>query len=638
MPPTYSELKSGFKLGPWKVLPDRGLLEQGDIRHHVEPLVMDVLLVLASNQGQVVSKDQLVEKVWRGRATADDAITAKISALRSKLGDDSKHPVYVETVQKRGYRLKSSVELRTSEDGKPVSSLKLRIALPILVAGLSIAVFAAYTFWPRNDPIDSVAVLQFRNLSDDKEKYQYMADGFSEELVVSLDQVPNLRFTRGPGASSSDSLQTIADELDVDVVISGSLRTDGNKIRITVEMISANGFQIWADRIDGASKDIFSIQERVASQVRSKLLGERGHTSQVMSRPVNSDAFDFYMRGLFFLAKRDVASLEQARALFEETITFDPAFGPAYLRQAITLILLADYAPEKKGELYDLALAIADRGTEADPGIQESIQLIYGFVHHQRGNWAEAADAYATALQAVTVYPDAFHWHARFLGDIGFADQALSEALTAREMEPASQILNSRVAVAYLWRGDMVNAALYFRVANAMGVGVPDHHFGYAIFLLRDGRVEEARESAKIALALAQVSDRWVDPVFDSLANPADAELRSVAISFIDAIAADGSIPPYLPMTLWSLFGQSNRMMQLANEWPEDAGVIKNLELIYQDEFKSFRQEPDFPRLLDKLGLTRYWSNIGCKWSADHVVCGTVQITLTPVPEEIQIA
>jgi len=199
MPPTFTELQRGFELGPWTVIPERGLLRQGEVEEHLEPMVMDVLVVLASHQGDVVTRDQLVDAVWDGRATTDEAIAQKIAALRYKLGDDSKTPKYIETVQKRGYRLKVTVELPDAPEPEQRSASYVRVSRPVLLAALATLAIAVIIWWPpTTKPIDSVAVLQFKNLSDDKEKFQYVIDGFTDELVNSLHQVPKLKIVQGP--------------------------------------------------------------------------------------------------------------------------------------------------------------------------------------------------------------------------------------------------------------------------------------------------------------------------------------------------------------------------------------------------------------------------------------------------------
>ncbi len=622
MPPTVTDLQRGFKLGPWAVIPERGLLRQGKVAKHLEPMVMDVLVVLASQQGDVVSRDQLIDAVWAGRATADDAIAAKIATLRNKLGDDSRHPDYIETVQKRGYRLKMPVELPGASQPEQRGAVYVQVSRPVLLAALAALAIAVFIWWlPATNPTDCVAVLQFKNLSDDQEKFQYVVDGFREELVISLNLVPSLCFTRGPELSDDRTAQMIAKDLGVGVIVTGSLRTDGDKIRITVELVSADGFQIWSDKFDGAADDVFSLQERVATEVRDKILGEKGQQIKAASRPASPEAYDRYMLGRFFLAKRDIESLQHARALFQETIEIDPNFGPAYLHLAINYLLLADYNLQQRRQIFAQAIEVANRGAQADPSIRAPVAIIYGSVDHQLGNWAAAADAFATAFRGETVYPTAYHWHARLLGDLGLLDRSLQQALTALSMEPASQILNSRVAIAYFWINDIPKAQYYFEVANNMGVGASVHHFAYTLFLIRDNRLEDARATMKFGLKLAQSDDWWVDPMIDALVHPGNQEMRNIAFEAVEKMIADG-VSPFITMTVWALFGQADRVMEIAMQVAEsEPGTLYELEIIYLDEFKVLREHENFPALLQALGLTDYWNSIGCRWSDDQVHC-----------------
>lgn len=631
MAPSFTDLQGGFELGPWTVVPERGLLRQGDDKEHLEPMVMDVLMVLASHQGSVVTRDQLVDAVWEGRFVADEAIVAKIATLRKQLGDDARHPIYVETIPRRGYRLMMPIGLPDVAEAEAASKRRPpRYLFPIV---LVIAIVGAWRFWDGGDPlvpppddgsIESVAVLQFRNLSDDKEKFQYIVEGFSEELVVPLNQVPNLKITRGPQLSDDTSAAKIAEDLGVDAVISGSLRADGDQIRITAVLISANGFQVWTNRFDGAAGDVFRLQENVATEVRNAILGETGEQIRAPSRPASAEAYDRYMRGLLFINKRDKESLDRAQTLFEETIEIDPKFGPTYLQLAMTHLLLSDYSTGRRREVFEQAIGVATSGVEADPSIRESAQLIHGFVHHQYGDWTDAAAAYEAAFRGMTVYPTTYQWHSRLLSALGLLEQSLQQAIAARAMEPASQVLNSRVANAYLWINDMTQARHFFEEANRMGPGAPIHHFGYTMFLMRDGRLEEARASTRIAVGLLQGNDFWVDPIFNSLANPEDPDLRNIAFGATEQLVANNTLP-YVTMIIWALLGQADRVMEVAMNLAESGKLYEHesaqVEIIYLDELKPLREHEEFPALLQKLGLSDYWTSIGCQWSDDQVLC-----------------
>ena len=627
MPPTLTDLQSGFELGPWTVIPERGRIRQGDLKEHLEPMVMDVLMVLARQQGKVVTRDQLVHEVWNDRFVADEAIVAKIATLRHKLGDDSKNPKYIETIPRRGYRLIMPVELPKIAEPKRTKESARGFRRLLAFATVVAAAFLVYFLINVNQvQINSFAVLNFKNLSDEKEKNQYVVDGFREELVISLSQVPDLQVKRGPELTDERSAENIARQLNVDAVINGSLRTDGDKILVTVELISADGFQIWAGRrFEGAADRIFNLQETVATEVRDIILGEKGERIRSASRPANPEAFDRYMRGQFFLDQRDLESLQRAEQLFQETIDIDPNFGPAYLRLAITNLLLSDYQVDQRRQIFQRAFEIVKQGVLADPSIRSSAAMIYGFVDHQFGNWAAAEESFATAFEGVPVYPTAYQWHSRLLSALGFLDRAVDQAITAVSMEPDSQVLNSRLAITYLWVNDLANARRYFNISNSMGVGSPIHHWAHTMFLIRENRLDDARTSTKYALSLLPaLSDWWVDAVFDGLANPDDQEIREIAIETVRRMVKAGE-PPYVTMITWALFDRPDEVMAIAMNVVESETLYAHesaqIEIFYLDELSQLRKHKDFPRLLQALGLVDYWKSIGCRWSNDQVQC-----------------
>jgi DNA-binding winged helix-turn-helix (wHTH) protein len=121
---TYTDLIKGFEFGPWTVLPERDLIRDGDEQRHIEPMVMNVFVVLASHGGGVVTRDQLIDAVWDGRPQADEVITRCISALRRGLGDDAKTPKYIETLQKRGYRVMLRVRLPDAMEPEKRAALR----------------------------------------------------------------------------------------------------------------------------------------------------------------------------------------------------------------------------------------------------------------------------------------------------------------------------------------------------------------------------------------------------------------------------------------------------------------------------------------------------------------------------------
>lgn len=152
-----------------------------------------------------------------------------------------------------------------------------------------------------------------------------------------------------------------------------------------------------------------------------------------------------------------------------------------------------------------------------------------------------------------------------------------------------------------------------------MNLGAPIHLMSYALFLIRDKRIDEAREVARAAMILYEIDASWVDPVFDELLK--DATAASMA-SVLDEYAARNLMQPVALVTFRAMAGQAELAMEIAWKLVDDPRFFE-MELIYLDEFKSMRQHPDFPRFLDEVGLSEYWASVDCRWSPidDQVVC-----------------
>jgi TolB-like protein len=207
---------------------------------------LDILCVLASAGGAVVTKDELMARVWAGVVVGENNIQVHISALRKALEEDGNGESWIVTVAGRGYRLLRPREPRGADDPDPARSLQVP-----------------------DKP--SLAVLPFLNLSGDPEQ-EYFADGMVEEITTALSRIRwlfviarNSTFTYKGRAVD---VKQIGRELGVRYVLEGSVRRGGNRVRITAQLIDAEtGAHLWADRFDGSLEDVFDLQEKVAVSV-----------------------------------------------------------------------------------------------------------------------------------------------------------------------------------------------------------------------------------------------------------------------------------------------------------------------------------------------------------------------------------
>jgi DNA-binding winged helix-turn-helix (wHTH) protein/TolB-like protein len=608
-----SDLRRGFEFGPFTIIPERGIVRRDGEDVHLEPKQMDALVTLARHQPGVVSKDLLIEEVWGGRATADESIVQCIKGIRQALDkDDPRDPKYVETIHGRGYRL--MVPLKIPEPEVPEVA---RMQIPrswIVGAVVAVVVLViALILQPSFEPIESVVVTRFENLSGNE--VPPITDGFTEQLITTLHQIPELVVKKGRLPAVDESDEQIAADYDVLSVVRGSVQRYEGQLRITARIVDSDGVNRWAGTVDGTVDDLFNLHEQVAIQVRDAIVGKSRDSFTAPNKPTNSVAYLRYLRGQSFLERRDLSSLEQAAELFLESIEIDPAYGSAYLALANTYVLLADNDAQES--MFDLALATVEEGITRDLSISEHAQTYIGYVQTKRGEWSAATDSFETATSSTTEYPPAQHYYSRLMAATGRIDDSLAAAKAAWEMDREDPVLTSRLAIAHFWKNEMEAARQFYDIANAMDFGAAIHLQSYALFLIRDDRINEARELVRRALTLYQFDASWVDPIFDELARSPNSESM---VAVLEEYSARKEMLQNALVIFWVLAGQADRAMEMAWKLVDDPTYFE-IELIFLDEFRILRQHEDFPRLLDELGLTDYWRSAGCQWDNDAGIC-----------------
>ena len=244
---------------------------------------------------------------------------------------------------------------------------------------------------------------------------------------------------------------------------------------------------------------------------------------------------------------------------------------------------------------------------------------MFGFIHHKRGEWLEADEAFRLALNAKTVYPLTRHWYSRFLATVGRLDDALEQAQLAYEQAPDNPNMASRLAIMNLWTSDVAAAGRFFDITNSMGQEAPIHDLAYAMYLIGNGDIDEARRFTKIGLENYSIDSEWVDNVYDGLENP---DLRARSVSRVSDLEQNSDLGRYLIMTLWAVLGESDRAFATALTLPEIGQDFETgLEVMFSDDLRILREHSDFQQLLEVKGLTSYWSQAGCVWVDDRVRC-----------------
>jgi TolB-like protein len=285
----------------------------------LEPQVFDLLTYLVRNRDRVVSKDDIVAAVWDGRVISESALTTRINATRSAIGDSGEAQRLIRTLPRRGLRFVGEVrEVRDQAAAAPTQPAQSanRLTLP-------------------DRP--SIAVLPFANMSGDPEQ-DYFANGIAEEIITALSRM-RLLFVIARNSSFTYKgrdvdVRQVGRELGVRYVLEGSVRKGANRLRITGQLVeAASGVHLWADRFEGELEDIFDLQDRVTASVLGAIAPRIGQAEieRAKRKPTdNLDAYDYFLRGMANVHRWTKAANDQALRDFRCAIERDPEFGSAY--------------------------------------------------------------------------------------------------------------------------------------------------------------------------------------------------------------------------------------------------------------------------------------------------------------------
>lgn len=289
-------------------------LVRGNSPVPVEPQVFDLLLYLIRNRERVVTKDDLIASVWNGRIVSESALSTRINAARSTLGDSGEQQRLIKTLPRRGVRFVGVVR---EESGAAAAQ-----SLPAPHDGAE---------------RPSIAVLPFQNLGGDPEQ-DYFADGIVEDITTALSRnraffviARNSSFTY---KGQPVDIRRVARELGVRYLLEGSVRKSDGRVRVTGQLIEAqSGRHLWADRFDGDLANIFEVQDQIVTRVVGAIAPQLERAEIERAKRTATDdpaAYDLYLRGLASWNRWSKDENEKALQLFHAAIGKDPEFATPY--------------------------------------------------------------------------------------------------------------------------------------------------------------------------------------------------------------------------------------------------------------------------------------------------------------------
>ena len=453
----------------------------------------------------------------------------------------------------------------------------------------------------------SIAVLPFMDLSP-KHDQEYFSDGLTEELLNVLAQLPALRVAARTSSfafkGKNVDVDSIGRALHVAHVLEGSVRTQGDSVRITAQLIDArSGYHVWSDRYDRSLKQVFALQDEIAGAIAAKLrltLGPRAAVAPARVATVDPEAHALLLKGVYFARVSKREELAQAVALLREAVRRDPAYarahaelGSAYQRQAYLRFI-----PPESG--YRLARSEAERALALDPRDYRGHELLGRIADYRRWDFKTAEREFGLALE-INPSDAATHSHrAWMLMRLRRRDEALAAAKRATELDPVSAGMLANLAAMYLYAGQTDKATETYGTALAMEPSDAQTRASLATAYAIAGRHSEAVAAAEEARSHA-ADDDYV--VVTNAYVYARAGRRADALRLLRPLEARRDVSPYLVAGVHLALGDTERALDLLekavrahDDYPGDVAV--------DPVFAPLHADPRYQRLLAEAELT----------------------------------
>jgi TolB-like protein/Tfp pilus assembly protein PilF len=397
--------------------------------------------------------------------------------LNPQLSDELNRVILIcmEKERERRYQTAEDLltDLRNIEEGFPLGTkirprrqafatalIRKKLFIPALIVALAFIALVVWQLLPKAPSITSIAVLPFKDLSPDKDQ-EYFCDGLSEELINRLTNIESLRV---PAKTSSfyfkgkgSSIQEIGKVLNVNMILGGSLRKAGNKLRITVQLVNViDGYTIWSNKYERNLEDYFALWDEISlaivDNLKIKLLGEE-RAKLVKRHTENPEAYNLYVKGRYFLDKVTEEEMEKGLDYFQQAIEEDPTYALAYVGKADCYIFLADYAYLSSKEAFPKAREAAEKALEMDDTLAGAYASL-GYVKFKYDwAWAGAERDFKRAIELDPNYAYAHINYSLYLSEMGRHDEAIKEAKRGLESDPLSLEINNALGwVLYLAR------------------------------------------------------------------------------------------------------------------------------------------------------------------------------------------
>jgi TolB-like protein/DNA-binding winged helix-turn-helix (wHTH) protein len=622
--------------GPFRVDFETCEIHKHGIRLHVQAQPVRVLWFLVERPGQLVTRQELQEKLWPGQPAeeVDDSLNSTVKKLREALGDDPAKPLYIETIPRRGYRFIAPIQMEAQEKppgekpmaadepswlteetavqptailAEPLGWRRYRksgaiglLTVIVIVGFLSVTAFLKRA--GADAQIHSIAVLPFENLSGDSSQ-DYFAEGLTDAVTTDLAQIGAVKVISRSSANHYKKdykpLVKIGQELGVDAVVEGTVARSGDKVRVNARLISTGDDRnLWAQSFERDTGDILSLEDDLAQSVSRRI--EVALTPNYMHRrdephPVNVQAYEAYLSGMHDLNNhRTNNELQKSLEQFNEAIALDPRFAGAYAGKAIAYNLLGDYDEIPGSQAGPSAEAAARRALELDPALAAAHSALAFALWKYSWDWKTAEAEFQKSLALNPNNAHTHHIYAVLLacrGDFAGAEEHMRKA---QALDPLSMIIRTNIGWFHYFQRDYAKAEEAYQEVLKLDPGFLPARQKLWITYAEEGKTEQAAGELENLMRLFG-HDQLLQRV--ERANP-PARYRAA----VQGYAQSGLLSPYERARYLSLLGKKPEAVRALSE----AAAQRSSWMVYlriEPVFDAIRSRPDFVDLVRQANI-----------------------------------
>lgn len=589
---------------------------------------IEVLSVLIETK-EVVTKEELLQSIWKGVFIEESTLSSYIYRLRKMFAEYGESEEIIQTIPKRGYRFngKATTILPSPVNDSEIQSVKqssagqikqvslkptrknylipISVCLLILITTLGYFLYKSRT--EKIDGVKTIAIGKFNSLSDNEEE-KVIALGIKEKILLNLGnlkelQVQNINF----------------DEIDfekiknAEAVLLGTVQKNNTQIRVNLRLLKASDKQqLWAASFDAQQDGLFKLQDEISQKINNSLSVKltKLDTERIYKRPTNNkDAYDQYLQGRYFFGQRGVlysSSLEKAKGFFEKAIGLDPNFAEAYVGLANVINLQTDQlnnSNPKFDEDYQKSQQFISKALSIDPNLGEAYAARGWIQQRYEWNFAEAEKSYLKAIELNPSLTDAYHWLSVTYRIQKKQELGLEYAKKAVEIEPTQASALENLATAYYYNGQCEKTLETSSRANAYLTDLAVRNVNRGIHLSYCGKCDESIPLLEEVRQKNPNSSRMYYGLGYCYSSKNQIEKINEIINLLEANPDSGQ-SVFARLIIYSNLGEKEKAIELLNRYYKTKDYRLSL-LNVHPALKQIQSDPRFKEIMRELNLEK---------------------------------